>query len=355
MKQLSIDFETFSEADIKKLGAAAYAAHPSTEVLCMGYSIDGATPKLWLPHMPLPDFVNNPNDYHWHAWNSFFEMCIIISVLKWPLADIDNWTDTAALARAQSLPRALGKCGEALGLPQDALKDKRGSYLIQHLCKPYKGEHIDDEALLQELYDYCLQDVIAEQAIAKELTPLNAFERHIWELDQIINLRGVPVDVATIDDAMVLTEQVTDILENEVISITNGALSNLSQLQKVHAYFVSLNYPLENLTAPYLNQVLKNNKVIPLVARQLIEIRLQLGKKSSTAKYDTLKCVANSNGRAYGMFMYHGASTGRWTSPTANFQNLPRNTLDDVGTCVAHLKTVISINLSRTTQLQWRR
>ena len=67
--QVHIVFETYSEADIKKVGAASYAAHASTEVICMAYSIGGNTPKLWLPNDPTPDFAINPNNYHFHAWN----------------------------------------------------------------------------------------------------------------------------------------------------------------------------------------------------------------------------------------------------------------------------------------------
>src|SRR3990170_8835326 len=34
--KLHLDFETRSEADLNKVGAWAYASHPSTEIICMG-------------------------------------------------------------------------------------------------------------------------------------------------------------------------------------------------------------------------------------------------------------------------------------------------------------------------------
>src|SRR5690606_25890217 len=73
----SLDFETYSEAGFEwseerqrwvqpagasgtakglpLVGAAVYAQHPSTEVLCMAYNLkDGTGPKLWHPGLPPP-------------------------------------------------------------------------------------------------------------------------------------------------------------------------------------------------------------------------------------------------------------------------------------------------------------
>ena len=40
MSYLFLDFETFSEADLKKVGSYAYAEHPTTEVLICTYAFD---------------------------------------------------------------------------------------------------------------------------------------------------------------------------------------------------------------------------------------------------------------------------------------------------------------------------
>lgn len=54
MSIVSIDFETFSELDIKVVGGFKYASHPSTEVLCVAWSVEGEEPQLWEPTMPAP-------------------------------------------------------------------------------------------------------------------------------------------------------------------------------------------------------------------------------------------------------------------------------------------------------------
>ena len=141
MKNISIDFETYSEADIFKYGAYAYADHPSTEVLCLAWAVDDQPPQLWTPKDPVPTelFEHIRKGATLWAWNSFFEMSIWSQVLHWKEVPIEQWRDTAALAAAQAYPRALGKCGEALGLEGDSAKDKRGKILIQRLCKPFRA------------------------------------------------------------------------------------------------------------------------------------------------------------------------------------------------------------------------
>jgi DNA polymerase len=137
---ISIDFETYSECDIRSAGAYAYADHPSTEVICLAWRVNEEPPELWLwgdpPPVELFGYIEKGAQI-W-AWNSFFEMCVWNLVLKWPLIPYEQWNDTAALSSVQAYPRALGNCGKFLGLEGDQAKDKRGKLLIQRLCKPQK-------------------------------------------------------------------------------------------------------------------------------------------------------------------------------------------------------------------------
>ena len=41
MKQISIDLETYSDADLSSCGVYRYAESPAFEILLFGYSIDG--------------------------------------------------------------------------------------------------------------------------------------------------------------------------------------------------------------------------------------------------------------------------------------------------------------------------
>lgn len=50
--KLTFDFETRSAADLSTCGAAAYAEHPSTEVICLAVKPHGQEPVIWFS----PDF-----------------------------------------------------------------------------------------------------------------------------------------------------------------------------------------------------------------------------------------------------------------------------------------------------------
>jgi hypothetical protein len=48
------DYETRSRVDLRKVGAAKYAADKTTEVLCAGYAVDDGPVLLWRPGDPVP-------------------------------------------------------------------------------------------------------------------------------------------------------------------------------------------------------------------------------------------------------------------------------------------------------------
>jgi DNA polymerase len=79
------DYETRSEVDLRKVGAHAYAAHQSTQILCVAWAVDDEPVRLWRPKGllwhgdPIPpewfEAAANPN---WRvvAHNDQFESAI---------------------------------------------------------------------------------------------------------------------------------------------------------------------------------------------------------------------------------------------------------------------------------------
>lgn len=328
---IHLDFETYSEGDLKTGGVWKYSVHPSTEVICLAYSIDGDPPLLWTPEDPTPAFARSPTA-QLHAWNSFFEYCIWHNVLKWPAVPIERWTDTAALAAALALPRSLAGCGAAMGLPQDQQKDKHGQNLILRLCKPYRGARGRDKTALKELYDYCKQDVIAEQAIAAKLPPLKPKERRIWELDQKMNLKGVPIDIGNVQHAIFLANEVAQKLNEKIAEITEGEFDSTNRIAALKKYIEDkTGYTLKTFDKQYLENVLQDDN-LPQIAREIILVRTQTGK-TSAAKFEAMNKSADG-GRLRGLFMYHGANTGRWAGRLVQPQNLLRPTIEDTDTCI---------------------
>ena len=335
--KLSLDFETYSECDIRKAGAFAYADHSSTNVICLAWALDDEPPVLWTPDMPAPTdlFRLIEKGAEVWAWNSFFELSIWERVLHWPSIKITQWNDTAALAAAQAYPRALGTCGEFMGMTGDAAKDKRGKYLIQRLCKPYRGERVRDPELLQELYDYCLQDVVAERAIRKKLRPLHPTERQVWVTDQKMNLRGVRLDKENIGHAIAIIEKLAIELNAEVYALTNGALSSTASRAKSLEWINAQGVKMDSYDKAAVTCALEG--VCPPDVYRFLQIRQALSK-SSTKKYQAmLDCLARDN-RAHGTGMYCGAATGRWSGRHFQPQNLPRPVIDDVDAVIEVLK-----------------
>lgn len=336
---ISMDFETYSECDIRKSGAYGYADHPTTEVLCLAWAVNDDAPELWTPDQPPPQrllaLIHAGGAKVW-AWNSFFEMCIWNLVLKWQEIPIEQWADTAALAAAQAYPRALGKCGEALGLDEDAAKSKRGKILIQRCCKPYRGERVRDKALYQELYDYCLQDVVAEREIRNKLRDLRGSENDVWRTDQRINWRGVRLDKDSIENALDIIEKHGRTLNAKVYEITGGILNNTSSRAKSLQWILSQGYSMDGYDKPSVEAAIEDDNC-PENVREFLKIR-QAMSKSSTKKYDSMKAVLGKDGRAHGILLYHGAATGRWAGRHFQPQNLPRPSIDDVDAIIYQMK-----------------
>lgn len=336
---ISLDFETYSECDIRTAGAYAYADHPTTEVLCMAWAVNGDEPELWTPDQPPPQrllaLIQAGGATVW-AWNSFFEMCIWNLVLRWPEVPINQWRDTAALAASQAYPRALGKCGEALGLEGDAAKDKRGKILIQRCCKPYRGKRVIDQELYQELYDYCLQDVVAEREIRNRLRDLRGIENDVWEKDQLINWRGVRLDKDSIKNALQIIDKHTADLNSQVYKLTKGELDNTASRAKSLQWINEQGFNMDSYDKAAVEKALSDDNC-PTLIKKFLEIRQALSK-SSTKKYESMRSVLGRDGRAHGVLLYHGAATGRWAGRHFQPQNLPRPTIDDVDSVIEQMR-----------------
>ncbi len=337
---VAIDFETFSECDIKTAGGYNYAAHPSTEVLCMAWAIDDEEPQLWLPGDAPPrrlyEALDGPAEI-W-AWNAAFERAVWHHQMHkhgW-YCDIDptQWNDTAALAATLALPRALGQCAQVLGVSEQ--KDTRGRYLIQRLCQPYRGERRRDQHLLDELYDYCKQDVRTERAIKNLILPYKPMsdrEREVWLLDQEINWRGLGIDTYNVNHAIGLIYQTAEKLNERAQEISGGVLPDVGSRARVMAWAKSRGY---SLTGYDKNAVLEAlaDPALPDDVRQVLEIRQTLGK-ASTSKYTAMQNLASTTDeRARGVFAYHGAQTGRWAGRGFQPQNLPRPAFKDTDNCI---------------------
>jgi DNA polymerase len=327
----SIDFETRSLIDLKKVGLDIYANDPSTEVLCIAF---GTTFDNVFVQGPLTqndlifklfDHVRNGGKIQ--AWNAIFEYaiwnCVCVPKYGWPPLKLEQCVDSMAIAAANNVPQALGDC--SVFLNSEYQKDTIGEKLIQKLCKPNKkGEFNNDAELLQQLFNYCKRDVQSEMAIVRLLRPINAQEQKIWELTQRINLRGVPVDPKELQNAVKAVQSAQKELDDELLSLTGCKPSERTKLLN----WINTNSPdkLDDLTEKTVTKMLQCN--IDSKVKRVLELR-QEGSQTSVAKYAKMLEIQR-DGKIRNTLVYHGASTGRWASRGGlNLQNIARPTLAD--------------------------
>jgi DNA polymerase bacteriophage-type len=306
----TIDFETRSAADIKKVGAWIYSLHPSTEVMCL---------SIRLPHWPKARLWANNLEYSWgrqdhldpealehlfdwiemgglvEAHNVFFERAIWRNIcaarMGWPSVDESQWRCSAAKASSHSLPRALGPACEALDLP--VKKDGIGRKAMLKLCKPRQPRKAEKELLLRReeaihdqdydqlddieaelrssgwdhqyfwndsiedletLFSYCCTDTDSEHGLSEALPDLPPSEQRIWEMDQGMNLRGVLIDRKLAETALDLVAEAEKKMLSDLRDLTGDETLTARSRERIKAWLASQNMILENTQGATLDE-----------------------------------------------------------------------------------------------------
>ena len=107
---LYIDFETYSECNIKKADAYTYAKHKSTRVICYALVFNDTRLSELSDHLPddIVGLIENDR-VKIYAWNAIFEYYILKYVLKLDVK-INQMIGLASIAVYLNLPRSLGAC-----------------------------------------------------------------------------------------------------------------------------------------------------------------------------------------------------------------------------------------------------
>lgn len=340
--KLSIDFETASQVDLKKTGAAKYSRHPSTRVLCMSYRFDNLPVLRWKPGEAFPQDVLDHvfRGGKVHGWNVGFELQIWNNTLINMLPDsfttllISQCVDTMAAAAYWGLPLSLAAAGPASGI--GVTKDDAGHRLMMQMCKPRAVTaagvtwwHLDDPSKLQRLQDYCDQDVVVESAISDVIPPLPDIEQTYWEMDQRMNSRGVGIDFDLVAQLQVLARHAAGNANAIMSVITLGQVPTITSTAKLLAFVQSVGYPHADLKKDTVEARLEALDCTG-VERECLELRAETAK-TSAAKLTAMQSAGDSDtgiGRVYGALQFFGASrTGRWAGRLIQMQNMPRGSV----------------------------
>lgn len=350
-----IDFETYSEAGyvwnddaqrwgplpgatkpgLPSIGAARYAEHHTTVPLMLAYRLPGYETVCWDARNPIEPFslldhvergglVSGWNvAFEWWIWNR-----VCVPRWGWPVLPIRQCRCTMGRARAHALPGSLDIAGEVLGI--DSKKDKDGARLMKIFSMPRNPTKHDlrrrilpgdDEVQFEAYKRYNIRDVDAEYEISQRIPELSADELEYWFCDFEMNARGVAVDTGDVDNAIAIVEGVLAKCDARVREITGGAVEKTSQLERMKGWLGARGVPVGSLDEDALQSLLKRE--LPPDVRAVLDQRAAAGS-ASVKKVFSIRNQVTAEGRLHGMWMYHGARTGRPTGAGPQPTNLPK-------------------------------
>lgn len=337
---ITLDFESYSEADLKLVGAWRYWEHSSTKPIIFAFKVDDAPAKIWRYGEPMPREIATAIEMGatFDAHNAGFEQAAwrwMVLNLGWPELPPERWDDTLARCAALSLPLKLERVGPVLYLP--VTKDTAGRSWIQKYTRPQKVTkkqpfiRLNDTAGMAVGEKYCMTDVDTEHGLRKKVGFLSARERSVWFMDQRINQRGIKVDLPLAHIARNVVEKVEIKLTGELEGLTGiDSHSKVKQLVEwlerrgvqVPRVINAKKQEVPTLDADAVEALLlTTEKGTPM--HRVLKLRQELAK-GSTKKLEAFIRATNEDGRVRYMFQYHGANTGRWAGRLINLTNLPR-------------------------------
>lgn len=335
MTVLHIDFETRSTVDLKETGVDIYAQHPTTDVWCAAFAFGDDEPEIWTSGK-CRAFVLHRVIEHVRsgglvvAHNAAFELAIWNGIMvpryKFPPLKPEQCRCTMAMAYAMALPGDLERAAAAAGIAEQ--KDLAGGRLMRQMAKPRDiredGTTIwwDEPDKLEQLYEYCRQDVRVERALEKRLMALSAREQALWVLDRTINDRGVYIDERAVRAAIAVVELEQQRLNDRIRQVTGNVVGFCTETARLAEWIRSRGVPIAGVAKADVLDALAL-ETLPADVREALLLR-QLAGKSSTAKLRTMIVARSADGRLRGMFQYHGAGTGRWAGRRVQLHNMPR-------------------------------
>lgn len=360
-KVLHIDIETYCDLDLKKVGVHRYVDDPSFEILLIAYGYES---DFEIEEVPVKVIQEVDRSDSWHqlmdallnpevvkvAHNANFEMTCFekylhsesgvgSSCLKFADRHINpkEWICTANLATIHGYPRSLDHLGKALGLPEDAQKNKVGKSLIQYFCKPCRPTEKNggrtrnrswhDLAKWNLFVEYCGQDVVAERECFNQLMNMpsvHALEHTIWELDQKLNAKGVLVEYNMPKNISAYNQKYQEETIRHLTELTDmdNPNSNIQLMDWLSKQGIETDTTDKETRDKILEST--NNELV----KKVLQYKNSLSK-SSLAKYDAMLGSVCSDGTVKGMLQYYGAAhTGRWVGRIVQLHNLPKNHME---------------------------
>ena len=320
-----MDLETFSDVSLPDCGVYRYV-EGDFHILLFAYAFDDEETQCvdlacgeQLPQ-DVVDAIFDDSIIK-SAWNAQFERTCLSKYFGKNLSP-DSWQCTMVWAASLSLPLKLAAAAQALKTEQQ--KDAVGERLIRYFslpCKPTKAnggrtrnlpEHAPDDWKLFK--SYCIQDVETERDIRRKLEhfPMQPQEWDYYHMDQRINDRGVLIDKKLVQQAIICDMMLSEEMTKRAYALTG--LENPNSVSQLKGWLEERGIEIDSLgkknVAALITDLDKHS--IDTEALDMMKLRLQMAK-SSVKKYQAAERCICADGRAHGLFQFHGANrTGRW-------------------------------------------
>lgn len=346
------------------VGTRNYVQHPSFRVLSLAWDLkDGKGKRWWRPDpnydrediaRQYPQYTSETAYLHpvelleyvasgapIEAWGASFEWQVwnfyCVPVLGWPPLCIDaegnpplyqsQIHDCMAKSRVSAYPAALNDAGNVLKLEEK--KDADGKTLIRKLTVP-RNPTKGNAALrwtpftatedFQKFYAYNVQDIATEANASARIQDLTPRERSIWQFDFRCNMRGMQIDRDAVEDCIAIIEQAEAHYNGELRTITNGCVSESTEVAKTLAWMKTQGVYLQNLDEDTITESLKRADY-PANVLRVMRIRQTLAF-GSVKKYYAMRAQSTPEGRLYDQYAFYGAHTGLWNGRGVQPANL---------------------------------
>lgn len=247
----------------------------------------------------------------------------------------NSWRCSMVWSAYLGLPLSLEGVGTVLKLKDQKLKE--GGDLIRYFCLPCKPTKVNDGRTRNypnhapdkwlAFIDYNKRDVEVELAIKEKLRnhPVPDFVWEEYHQDQVINDRGIGIDVDFVKVAIAIDEESKAKIQKELKELTR--LENPNSVLQMIGWLREHGVTTDSLDKKAVKELLK---VVDEKTAKVLKLRQQ-ATKSSVSKYQAMMNCICKDGRARGMFQFYGANrTGRWAGRLVQLQNLPQNHLPDL-------------------------
>lgn len=332
---LYVDLESFSKVDIRKAGTVKYCL--DCEVMLIGFKLNGRYDYYDFSH-PTKNIIPTWVTEHINlgglfvAHQALFEyVALTQSTDMFPSLQLNQLIDTMALCGVAGLPLALGKATAAAGL--NVQKYDGGSRLITKFCIPRKPSKHDKsirrmpadapEDWLEFRDVYLKADIDSMEELHDMLPKFEGDEHQAWVDTQVINLRGITIDLDTVNLIESKLEPMIDEESSEFIRITSLFPT---QRDKVLGWVRSQGVKILDLKAETVASVLESPNT-PEHVRKALEHRANT-THMSFKKYATMRTALCEDNTVKGTLQYHVAGTGRFGGRLLQPQNLTRGNID---------------------------